>query len=299
MLDNLTGLVNSALAEVAASFSQILGGKKASLRYPIGDTEKFQNIVKFTAIARQEKSNKVDTVRTSPEFASSSLGSVSLYMPAGLQINDNLSYDNVDTGVGGMLVNAYQNSASTSDALKSVAKESPQLLDRFVSQKLASMSQEKGLVGGAAGQVLINRGEVVNPHTQMLFRSPALRQFNFNFKMIPRSKAEAKEIIKIVQFFRLAAYPALGADTAQGADNKALTMATYKFPDVFEIKYLAGGRENKHLIKFGRAYLTAINVNYNQTSPTFFDDGMPSEIDLSLTFQETKALSREDIMKGY
>ena len=298
MIDNLTGLANSALNEVASAFSQIFGGKKASLRYPIGDVEKFQNIVKFTAIARQEKSGRTEKLYAAPQFASSTLGSVSLYMPAGLQINDNLSYDNVDTGVGGMLVNAYQNSATTTDALKTVAKESPQLLDRLVSQKLASMSQEKGLVGGAAGQLLINRGEVVNPHTQMLFKSPALRQFNFNFKMIPRSKAEAKEIIKIVQFFRLAAYPDLGASVADSTGTQ-LNMATYKFPDVFEIKYLSSGRENKNLIKFGRAYLTAINVNYNQTSPTFFDDGMPSEIDLSLTFQETKALSRVDIRNGY
>jgi hypothetical protein len=297
MLDNLTGLVNSALSEVASAFASVFGGKKVSLRYPLGDIEKYQNIVKFTALARQQKSSKTGDLFSSPEFAASTLGAVSLYMPSSLQVNDNLSYDNVDTGVGGMMVNAFQNSSSTSEFLKTVANESPQLLDRIVSQKLASMSQEKGLVGGAAGQLLINRGEVVNPHTQMLFRSPALRQFNFNFKLMPRSKAEAKEIIKIVQFFRLAAYPDLGAsiDTGQGQ----LNMATYKFPDVFEIKYISSGRENKNLIKFGRSYLTAVNVTYNPTSPTFFDDGMPSEIDLSLTFQETKALSRADIRNGY
>lgn len=303
MLDNLTGLVNSALSEVASAFAQVYGGKKVSLRYPLGDQEKFQNMIKFTALSRQQKNNRVDKFVTSPEFAASTLGAVSLYMPAGLQVNDNLSYDNVDTGLGGMLANSYQNAASSSEFLKQVAKDSPQLGDRFISQKLAEASQNKGIVGGAAGQVLINRGEVVNPHTQMLFRSPALRQFNFNFKLIPRSKAEAKEIIKIVQFFRLAAYPSLGPGSAEvdakSANAKQLNMATYTFPDVFEIKYMSGSRENRNLIKFGRAYLTAINVNYNQSSPTFYEDGMPSEIDLSLTFQETKAISREDIKNGY
>jgi hypothetical protein len=297
MLDNLTGLVNSALSEVANAFASVFGGKKVSLRYPLGDVQKFQNIIKFTALARQQKSSRTGEVFTSPEFAASSLGSVSLYMPSSLQVSDNLSYDNVDTGLGGMLVNTFQNASSTTEFLKTVAKESPQLLDRVVSQKLVNASQERGLVGGAAGQLLINRGEVVNPHTQMLFRAPMLRQFNFTFKLMPRSKAEAKEILKIVQFFRLAAYPDLGAsiETGQGA----LNMATYKFPDVFEIKYLSAGRENKNMIKFARSYLTAVSVTYNPTSPTFFDDGMPSEIDLSLTFQETKALSRADIKNGY
>jgi hypothetical protein len=302
MLDNLTGLVNSALSEVASAFSQVYGGKKVSLRYPLGDEQKFQNMIKFTALSRQQKNNTKDKFIASPQFAASTLGAVSLYMPAGLQVNDNLSYDNVDTGVGGMLVNSYQNAASAPEFLKQVAKDSPQLADRYISQKLAEASQSKGIAGGAAGQLLINRGEVINPHTQMLFRSPALRQFNFNFKLIPRSKAEAKEIIKIVQFFRLAAYPSLGAGTSEAktqSNNVQLNMASYTFPDVFEIKYMSGNRENKNLIKFGRAYLTAINVNYNQTSPTFYEDGMPSEIDLSLTFQETKAISREDIKNGY
>jgi hypothetical protein len=303
MLDNLTGLVNSALSEVASAFSQVYGGKKVSLRYPLGDTDKFQNMIKFTALSRQQKNNKVDKFVVAPEFAASTLGAVSLYMPAGLQVNDNLSYDNVDTGIGGMLVNTYQNAASSSEFLKQVAADSPQLGDRFISQKLAEASQNKGIVGGAAGQVLINRGEVINPHTQMLFRSPALRQFNFNFKLIPRSKAEAKEIIKIVQFFRLAAYPSLGPGAseagAKGANAKQLSMAAYTFPDVFEIKYMTGSRQNTNLIKYGRAYLTSINVNYNATSPTFYEDGMPSEIDLALTFQETKAISREDIKNGY
>ena len=76
-------------------------------------------------------------------------------------------------------------------------------------------------------------------------------------------------------------------------------MASYIFPDVFDIKYLTNHRPNKNLIKYARAYITAVNVTYNATSPSFFANGMPSEVDLSLTFHETKALSREDIQPGY
>jgi hypothetical protein len=275
--------------------------KTPSYRYPLNDIAKYQNIIKFTALKRDEKS-RTEKFQASPEFVASSLGSVSLYMPAGLQVNDNLSYDNVDTGLGGMAVNSYQNSASAGQFLKQVASDLPEVGDRYVSQMLATASQEKGLVGGAAGQLLINRGEVVNPHTQMLFRSPALRQFNFSFKLMPRTRAEAKEIISIIRFFREAAYPSLSNGTESSeteGKNKSLDMATYQFPDVFDIQYLTNNKVNKNLIKYGRAYITAVSVNYNQTSPTFLEDGMPSEIDLSLTFQETKALSRQEIAKGY
>lgn len=275
-----------------------------SYRYPLNDLDKYENIVKFTAYAREEKSGVGEYFAT-PEFVASALGSVNLYMPAGLQINDNLSYDNVDTGLGGMAVNSgkqYANAAASGEFLKQVANDLPAVGDRFVSQLLANASQDKGIAGGAAGQLLINRGEIVNPHTQMLFRSPALRQFNFIFKMMARSRAEAKVIKDIVQFFREAAYPSLGSETIESTDGgkkTSLAMATYKFPDVFEIQYLTKLKENKNLIKFGGAYITSVSVTYNQTSPTFFEDGMPSEVDLSLTFQETKAISREDIREGY
>ena len=289
MLDNLKVL--------GSIFSAIFGNKKVGLRYPLGDIAKHQNIIKFTALSRVQKNSSVKKFG-SPEFASSALGSVSLYMPAGLQVNDNLSYDNADTGVGGMMVNSYQGSSSAGEFLKNVAGSAPQLGDRFISQKLAEASQSKGLVGGAAGQLLINRGEVTNPHTQMLFRAPQLRQFNFTFKMMPRSEAEAKEIVNIVRFFRLAAYPSTGKGE-RSSDGGSLDMASYIFPDVFDIKYLTNNRLNKNLIKYARAYITAVNVTYNATSPSFFANGMPSEVDLSLTFQETKDLSREDIQKGY
>lgn len=272
-----------------------------SYRYPLNDVDKYENIVKFIAKSRVEKSGISSTA--SPEFRDSILGSVNLYMPAGLQVNDNLSYDNVDTGIGGMAVNAgqtYQNAVSRGEFLKQVKNDLPAAGDRLVSQILASASQDKGVIGGAAGQVLINRGEVLNPHTQMLFRSPALRQFNFVFKMMARSRDEAKMIKNIVQFFREAAYPSLGNLEVDDAGKKTvLDMATYRFPDVFEIQYLSNHKKNNNLIKFGHAYITAVTVGYNPTSPTFFDDGMPSEVDLSLTFQETKALTREDIRKGY
>jgi hypothetical protein len=160
------------------------------------------------------------------------------------------------------------------------------------------MSQEKGMVGGAAGQLLINRGEVVNPHTQMLFKSPALRQFSYSFKMMPRSLAEANQVIEIVKFFRTAAYPELGSGE-QDSKGKSIEMSTFKFPDIFEITYLTKGKQNKNMIKQVESYLTSVSVTYNQTSPTFFADGMPSEIDLQLTFQESKALNRGMIKSGY
>ena len=43
---------------------------------------------------------------------------------------------------------------------------------------------------------------------------------------------------------------------------------------------------------FAQAYLTAVTVNFNPTSPAMMSDGSPNEVDLTLSFQETKVLDR-------
>lgn len=295
MFENLLNEAKSKITGALGSFTNPLTGGGSSLRYPLGDVNRYENVIKFTALARVKKSSMLDF--RVPQMTKSSLGSVVLYMPAGVTVNDNLSYDNVDTGIGGMMVNAAGSSASPGEFIDKLKDNAKPLVQRAVSQKLADFSQEKGMVGGAAAQALINSGEVVNPHTQMLFKSPALRQFSYTFKMVPRSLAEAQQIIKIVKFFRTAAYPELGGGQ-QDNNGKSIEMSTFKFPDIFEITYLTKGKQNKHMIRQVESYLTAVSVTYNQTSPTFFADGMPSEVDLQLTFQESKALNRNMIQKG-
>jgi len=300
MLDKLINDAKSSINRAVGTFTNPLGKNAGTLRYPLGDVNRFENVIKFTALARVKKSSMLDF--RVPEMKESSLGSVVLYMPAGVTVNDNLSYDNADTGIGGMLVNAAGSSAGPGEFVDKLKDNAKPLVQRAVSQKLADFSQEKGMVGGAAAQALINSGEVVNPHTQMLFKTPALRQFSYTFKMVPRTLAEAQQIIKIVTFFRAAAYPELGngggekVSTGQGT----IDMSTFKFPDIFKITYLNKGNENKNMIRHVDSYLTAVTVTYNQTSPTFFANGMPSEIDLQLTFQESKALNRNMIKtQGY
>ena len=304
------GLFDNLFSDIKNTLTNILGadiftnpfGSQVSYRYPQGNENRHENVIKFTALARVKKSSVLDF--RVPQLAATPLGSVTLYMPAGVSVNDNLSYDNVDTGIGGMAVNAAGSSANTGEFIDKVKNNAKPIAENVVSQQLANFSQQKGIIGGAAGQALINAGEVVNPHTQMLFRSPALRQFTYSFKMIPRTQAEAREIIKIVQFFRIAAYPEVGTgntDTsAKGAKGTmSLEMATFKFPDIFEITYLTKGKKNKNMVQQMQSYLTSVTVTYNTNTPTFHADGMPAEVDLQLTFQESKALNRKLIMEGY
>lgn len=302
IVKDVTSKAEGALQKIAgnyglSSFTNPYGSEAPRLRYPLGDVQRHQNVIHFEALTRIKKSRYLDAA--SPNFVKNSLGSVTLYMPSGIEVNGSLQYDNADTGLGGEALNAAGNSASMSEAAGELKGQSKGLVDSMAAKAIASGSQMKSLggeTGNAFKQVAINRGEVVNPHTQMLFKAPTLRTFDYSFKLIPRSLAEAREIIKIVRFFRVAAYPEL----TSGGTGEGVDMSTYKFPDIFKITYLTGAKENSNIIKVPECYLTNVVVTYNSQSATFYDNGMPSEVDIKLSFQESKAINRAQILdEGY
>lgn len=61
-----------------------------------------------------------------------------------------------------------------------------------------------GAVLGMSGNDILTRstGAILNPNTELLFRGPQLRTWNFSFKMTPRNDKEAKTIRKIIRWLK-------------------------------------------------------------------------------------------------
>ncbi len=68
----------------------------------------------------------------------------------------------------------------------------------------------------------------------------------------------------------------------------------FEYPEEFDIEF--SSRINPHLFNVNRSVLKSINVNYNgENIPIFFEEtGAPVSIEVSLQFQETKILTKED-----
>lgn len=147
------------------------------------------------------------------------------------------------------------------------------------------------LVGGfsetAAAGVDMMLGVTPNPNLAVNFQGVPLRTFGFTWRFAPRSVAESQELINIIFKLKQRMLP-----------GKAQFILTY--PDHCEIEIhshqTAGLRE---LIKFKTSFLTDVRVNYTPSGvPSFFaGTSMPTEMELTLTFQETKIFTREDFMK--
>ena len=121
-------------------------------------------------------------------------------------------------------------------------------------------------------------GRVLNPNAELLFQGPVLRDFNFDFLMIPRSQKEGDEIRKIIRFFKSGMAPKF---------NDATFLQT---PDVFTLEYKNGTRPGdvlKTVNRFspGGLALRTIAVDYAPSGYwSAYQDSQPVAIKMSLNF---------------
>lgn len=131
---------------------------------------------------------------------------------------------------------------------------------------------------GAQNLLSRTSGAILNPNLELLFNGPTLRNFNFTFKLSPRSQSEAKIVKKIIWFFK-------AAMSVKKADSEVFLKA----PNVFDIEYLSGSNSHRSLNKIKTCALLGCDVDYTPdgTYMTFDDEGKTmTSYQLTLRFSE-------------
>lgn len=131
---------------------------------------------------------------------------------------------------------------------------------------------------------------ISNPNTVTTFTANGVRSFSYAFKFIPKSLPESNELRDVIDTFKRNIYA--------GTENTSGVSFFLKYPPVWTIKYAVGEAmdENPYIPRIFTCFLTAINTSFNGAAGgTYYSNGAPLEVDLSLTFQETRALFRQDI----
>ena len=223
-----------------------------------------------------------------------------LYFPQSLTFNDDVNYNQVDLGPAGLAGIAAINNGKS--LLSAVGKGISEGVESIFNLARGTLTAEAAQVAGARATQFIPREGIraaittatqtgINPGTRLLFDKPNIRQFSFTFKLIATSAQEASQIEAIIKTFRMEMYPEtinIGAGIPAG----------YKFPNLFKIEFNMRGA-NMKVPALQYCYLRSAQASYNATSMTFHDDGHPTEVDLTLVFQEYRALSKLDIQGGY
>ena len=231
---------------------------------------------------------------TKPKGLSETGRSVSLYLPVGLQFRDNVSYDNMDLGAMGAAAESGLNSGK--GALSSIVEGGMKTLSATLNgaankdmAKVATVKIMSNFPDEISGAFRSATGVTSNPNTRVLFKAVGLREFAFAFKFFPSSAREAEEVKEIIKLFRTELYPVNITLPVAGSEISI----GYKFPNKFRIDVEYDGKEIATKIK--PCYLRDVNVTYNSTSMSMHSDGNFAEIEMSLSFQESRTLNRKDV----
>ena len=143
-------------------------------------------------------------------------------------------------------------------------------------------------------------GGIMNPNTELLFGGVQMRNFQLNFKLVPRHGQEAIQVNEIVKQFKRAMLPTSQPGEIMGFNRKAnnigVTLGFIGVPKLVRVSFMKGSNEHEGLPRYKMCALTSVDANYTPDGTyATYQDGQPVAIGLSLNFQETKICYSEDI----
>ena len=189
----------------------------------------------------------------------------------------------LDAAKGGMAANLYGDllsAAAGSAAAKGTAASA--LASQVLKMAQFEVSPESILARGF--------GIIPNSNLELLFNSPELRQFSFSYRMSPRSSSEARNVKRIIRFFKQGMAPR--KQTGQ-AGQASFFLGT---PNVFKLRYKTGkDKPISGLNKFKVCALTAFSVNYApEGNWAAYDEGQPVTLTMAMQFSELEPIYNTD-----
>ena len=214
--------------------------------------------------------------------------------PANIAFADNANLGTIDLGMIGAAINDTFNSqaGTTGGGIGTLTKTMSGTA--ALSKILGNVASTLGVGEQTLANVKFGLKTVENPYQNTTYSGAGVRTFTFNFKMIAERPDDALQIKKIHEFFRTNMY------AGRVGGREASSSALLKYPSVWEIDFLTGITDkgitpNKFLPAIYASYLQNFNATFNTTAPTWYKDGAPLEVDISMTYQESRALERNDI----
>lgn len=259
------------------------------LRYPV-DMAEAQDVIKFDMLKYEPK--KVSGFGFSERNSDrASIGSVILPIPGGISDANACDW-------GGDTMNPLQ-IAGAAVALGALGSDAVPgglggAFGDLKNQVVENNPAVKEAIGGGAAASAIGsdinsllgrtQGVILNPNLELLFQRPSLRPFSFEFKMSPRSSAEAARIVEIIRFFKQGMAPI--------RDESRLFLKT---PHTFRIKYVQQGEDSKFLNRFKECALLSCNVQYTpEGNYAPYEDGAMSSYAMSLQFKELEPVYNDE-----
>lgn len=272
-----------------------------ALRYPLtlGETEQDQDYLKIQMVEYEprglnfQQSGGIPSrpgLSATGESPRTILSAIFLPIPSGIQDDNRVGWnkDEADPVKLAMADFAKQTMTGGVEGAKaSLGNISATLKNNPGIKEAVSAQLTKNLTGvNVLGR---EKGAVINSNIELLFSGPELRTFTFTFKLSPRDKTEAQNILKIIRTLK------------QGMSaKKAADFLFVKSPHTFFLGYYKGAELQPFMNKFKECALTSMSVQYAPDGPfATFTDGSMTSYGMSLTFQELEPVFDNDYGEDY
>jgi hypothetical protein len=217
--------------------------------------------------------------------------SIRLYVPDTMTMDFQHSYD--EPSLSGLPM------AKTASVLGALWGMGASALDAgSIQGAMSALGKYKGSASSIAGTLmesfdnkelaLSTLGIAVNPQIDVIYKSPGLRSFRFEFLFAPRTPEESSAVKKIVRLFKFHAAPEI-------LDDGSMFGRYFLQPSEFDIEYSMVSSVGK----ISTCVLEGISVDYAPQGAAFYKDGSPVYTRLMLSFKELEYITKELIDEGY
>ena len=245
---------------------------------------------------------------------------ISLYVPETLVFDDSQEYKTPsltkEFGLGGAALASVVSANPNLSAVASAGAIAGALLfptaARAIIGGLSMLDRAQKEATQKASTAAAIMGFAINPVIEVLYSSPRLRKFRFDFVFAPTSKQEADMVWQIIYEFRRHAAPEIlfGGTMFLPPSEFEITFLRKTMTESSTVASQIGGQiggsgsagsfvENTNMPRISTCVLTDITTDYSPQAFATFQDGMPVQIRMTLQFLEMDILTRESIDRGY
>jgi len=278
------GQMISKFLDKEAANAQDEGRRNDAERYAIGEGNK-----KYSATFLDPLFNFFAKYTTQAERQYT--GSIALYMPTDIQINDSMVY-NEDTRKLGAALESW-GSGTKGEFFNLTTLTDPTVLALGAAAVTHFLPFGNAAVAGvltgapaivAQTEVQRHTGRIMNPNELTRYAQTALRTFTFNWTILPDNEKESDEVTKLIKFFRKSSH----------ATRTSSTLVTV--PDHVVTSFHGA----KDMIQLPPCFIESVNVTYNPNNSSFFKrNNAPVEIGLAVALKEIVPIYSDDVDKGY
>ena len=288
-------LKDGITAEAEKATEAKVGSRKqfGEFMYPLTLRKSDQDVIKFTVLEYKPKkfkakANSLDFFKDRGSIADRvNRGSVILPVPG--TVNDTNACEwgeDSMTALDAALANIGLEFLTGTDLTGAIGKTASGAQKNKEDIKTALSTAVVSAATGSKGESLLTRttGNIMNPNMELLFKKPALRPFEFAFKLSPRNRDEAKQVVQIIRLFKQAMAPI-----------KSASFLFLKSPHTFRLQYIHRNNPHPFLNRFKECALQNLSINYAPEGQyATYEDGVPTAYEMKMQFMEIEPVFNDD-----